>query len=116
MRTKRGLDLDRIRIIFKRDSAFGDVKAIYGATKESGRRYLPVFTTEAKANQFLACAQNLGKQGLVSLRPPSDSVLLELLTRTQGEKVDDVAFDPMPGEKATLVAIQEVIDDVREAS
>jgi hypothetical protein len=108
------LDLDNVRIVFQRDPVFGVTHPIYSAVQESGTRHLPIYTTQAAAEEFVARANALGGRDLLVAKPPDAAGLLELLTRAKADGVERYTLDAMPGARVTLWLLQDAIDDVRE--
>jgi hypothetical protein len=114
MRTKRGLDVDNVWLIFKEEPA-GMGHPIYRTTVETKIKYLSLYTTKAHADLFLESAKVLGDRGFRALKSPGAAGLLDLLTKSQSEKVEHFTFNAMPSEQVTLYPMQEIIDDVKEA-
>jgi hypothetical protein len=115
MKTKRGLDVDNVWVIFKRvpDSGMGNV--VYGTTEPQKTKYLSLYTTKAQADLFLESVKALGHDDYVALISPGAAGLLELLERSQREKVEHFTFNAMPATNLSMYRMQEIIDDVRDA-
>jgi hypothetical protein len=76
MRTKRGLDVDNVWLIFKEEPA-GMGHPIYRTTVETKIKYLSLYTTKAhadlfleSADLFLESAKVLGDRGFRALKSP----------------------------------------------